>query len=161
MIKFNLASLVQTPMKMTSLAPTAGWELIARLGVALLVGVILGWERELKGKSAGLRTYMLVSFGAAIFMLIPIQLGIVQQSGEAFSRVIQGIITGIGFIGGGTILQRTRNSTDEGVIKGLTSAAAIWVTAALGVASACGLWQLALLGAGVSLFILLVVKRVE
>mgnify|MGYP002784390910 CR=1 FL=1 len=149
-------------MEITSLAPVTEWELIARLGVALLVGVILGLERELKGKSAGLRTYMLVSFGVAIFMLIPIQLGVVQQDGDAFSRVIQGIIAGIGFIGGGTILQRSRNRTDEtAAIQGLTSAAAIWVTAALGVASACGLWQFALGSAGVALFILRVVKRVE
>jgi putative Mg2+ transporter-C (MgtC) family protein len=151
-------------METTSLAPVAEWELTARLGVALLAGVVLGLERELKGKSAGLRTYMLVSFGAAIFMLIPIQLGVVQQDGEAFSRVIQGIIAGIGFIGGGTILQRSRNRTDDdaaAAIQGLTSAAAIWVTAALGVASACGLWQFALGSAGVTLFILRVVKRVE
>ena len=148
-------------MKITALAPVTEWELIIRLGVALLVGVILGLERELKGKSAGLRTYMLVSFGTAIFMVIPIQLGVVQQDGEAFSRVIQGIIAGIGFVGGGTILQRTRNRTDDEAVKGLTSAATIWVTAALGVAAACGLWQLALIGAGVSLFILRVVRKVE
>lgn len=148
-------------MEITALAPVIGWELIVRLGASLLVGVILGLERELKGKSAGLRTYMLVSFGSAMFMLIPIQLGIVQQSGEAFSRVIQGIIAGIGFIGGGTILQRTKSRSEDTAVKGLTSAAAIWVTAALGVASACGLWQLALVGAVVSLFILRVLKKVE
>lgn len=147
-------------MEITSLTPVTGWELIARLGVALLVGVILGLERELKGKSAGLRTYMLVSFGTAIFMVIPIQLGVVKQDGEAFSRVIQGIVAGIGFIGGGTILQRTRNRTDDEA-KGLTSAAAIWVTAALAVGSACGLWQLALVGAGVTFFILRILKKVE
>lgn len=148
-------------MEITSLAPVTEWELIVRLGVALLVGAILGLEREVKGKPAGLRTYMLVSFGTALFMVIPIQLGVVKQDGEAFSRVIQGITAGIGFIGGGTILQRTRIRTNDEAVKGLTSAAAIWVTAALGVASACGLWKLALVGAGVSLLILLVVKKVE
>ncbi|MCU0551785.1 MAG: MgtC/SapB family protein [Leptolyngbya sp. Prado105] len=148
-------------MENALLAPVSGWELTIRLGVALLVGVILGLERELKGKSAGLRTYTLVSFGTAIFMMIPIQLGVLRQDGEAFSRVIQGIIAGIGFIGGGTILQRARNRTDDEAVKGLTSAAAIWVTAALGVAGACGLWQLALVGAGVSLFILRLMKKVE
>ena len=148
-------------MEITSLAPVTEWELIVRLGVALLVGAILGLEREVKGKPAGLRTYMLVSFGTALFMVIPIQLGVVKQDGEAFSRVIQGITAGIGFIGGGTILQRTRTRTNDEAVKGLTSAAAIWVTAALGVASACGLWKLALVGAGVCLLILLVVKKVE
>lgn len=148
-------------MEIASLAPIAGWELAVRLGVALLVGVILGLERELRGKAAGLRTYMLVSFGSALFMLIPIQLGVVQQSADAFSRVIQGIIAGIGFIGGGTILQRVRDRTDEATIQGLTSAAAIWMTAALGISAACGLWQMALVGAVVSLFILRVLKKME
>jgi putative Mg2+ transporter-C (MgtC) family protein len=148
-------------MEIALLAPVTGWELTARVGVALLVGVILGLERELKGKSAGLRTYMLASFGSAMFMLIPIQLGMIQQNGEAFSRVVQGIITGIGFIGGGMILQRTRNQTEDAFIQGLTSAAAIWVTAALGVAGACGLWLVALIGAGVTFFILRVVKKIE
>lgn len=137
------------------------WEFVTRLGVALLVGIVIGLDRELRKKAAGLRTYMLVSFGAAVFVLVPIQLGIVQESVETLSRVIQGIITGIGFVGGGVILQRPRDNSEKSPVQGLTSATAIWTTAALGIAAGCGLWQLSLIGVGISFFILRVLKRVE
>lgn len=143
-----------------ALAPINDWELIGRIGVALLVGGVLGFEREVKGKPAGLRTYMLVSLGAAFFVLVPIQLGVFRQSAEAFSRVLQGIIAGIGFVGGGAILHRSRSSANDAV-KGLTSATAIWVAAGLGIAAGCGVWKLALIGAGVSLIILRLLKRLE
>lgn len=148
-------------MEVAALAPINGWGLARRLGVALLVGAVVGLERETQGKSAGLRTYMLVSLGTAFFILVPIQLGVVYQSADAFSRIIQGIVSGIGFIGGGVILHRFRQGAQDGVVRGLTSAAAIWMVAALGVAAGCGLWVMALVGSGLTLFILRVLRQVE
>jgi putative Mg2+ transporter-C (MgtC) family protein len=113
---------------------------LARLGLALFVGATIGLDRQLQHKPAGLRTHMLVSFGAALFAAIPIELG---ASYEALSRSAQGVATGVGFLGAGEILHKKSLSN----IKGLTSAAAVWVSAALGFAAGCGLWSLATLGA--------------
>lgn len=104
-----------------------------RLVMAALLGGILGFEREHKGKAAGVRTHMLVALGAALFVLVP------QMSGsqaDAMSRVIQGVVAGIGFLGAGTILKN--NEGDEGQVKGLTTAAGLWMTAAIGVAAGLG-----------------------
>ena len=101
-----------------------------RLLLAALLGGILGYEREHHGKAAGIRTHMLVSLGAALFVLVP------QQGGMALadmSRVLQGVIAGIGFLGAGAILKLK----DEEQVHGLTTAASIWRTAAIGIA--CGL----------------------
>lgn len=108
----------------------------------------------MKHKPAGFRTNLLVSFGAAVFVLIPIQVGAAQQSVDALARVIQGVITGVGFIGGGTILRSTK-------VRGLTSAAAIWVSASLGISAACGLWMLSLSSAVVGWLILQVLEKLE
>lgn len=137
-----------------SLAPIGWLELLLRLSCALAVGAVIGWERETKDKPAGLRTNMLVSFGAALFVLVSIETGLVQQSPDALSRVIQGVVTGVGFIGAGTILRRPK-------VRGLTSAAAIWVSAALGIAAGCGLWLLGLIGALIAWLVLRVVEKVE
>ncbi|WP_395763927.1 MgtC/SapB family protein [Stutzerimonas balearica] len=102
-----------------------------RLLVAAALGGLLGYERELKRKAAGLRTHMLVALGAALFVLVPLQAGVPK---EDVSRVMQGIVTGIGFLGAGTIL---KGSSVEDV-KGLTTAAGIWLTAAIGVAAGMG-----------------------
>ena len=101
-----------------------------RLLLAAVLGGILGYEREHHGKAAGIRTHMLVSLGAALFVLVP------QQGGMALadmSRVLQGVIAGIGFLGAGAILKLK----DEEQVHGLTTAASIWMTAAIGIA--CGL----------------------
>lgn len=106
---------------------------------------------------------MLVSLGSALFILIPLQIGITSESPDALSRVIQGIAAGIGFLGAGEILRATRDSDHGGLaeIRGLTSAAAIWVSAALGVVAGCGLWRLGLVGAILALLVLSVFKQVE
>lgn len=116
------------------LAPTQWTGVLSRLGLALLVGGLVGIERELDKKPAGLRTHMLVSLGAAIFVLIGIQTGIVQEEPNTISRIMQGLIAGIGFLGAGEIFSKTRNETEEVRVQGLTSAAAIWVSAGLGTA---------------------------
>ncbi|KAF3888397.1 MULTISPECIES: MgtC/SapB family protein [Nostocales] len=134
-----------------------------RLCFALLIGAIVGIERQLTHKPAGLRTHMLVSFGAALFSLIVLQSNVSQSvtGSEALSRVIQGIATGVGFIGAGEILRQSSHESNRMEIQGLTSAAAIWVSAALGIAAGSGLWQLGLIGAFLCLLVLSVFKRFE
>lgn len=146
---------------MSALLNPLNWQNIAfRLGIALISGAIIGLERELKHKPAGLRTHMLVCLGSTLFILVPIQLGIAQGSAEAFSRILQGIITGIGFVGGGVILRDSRRNYEYGV-SGLTTAVSIWITCALGIAIGSGLWELGLVGAIVSLLTLTVFKQFE
>jgi putative Mg2+ transporter-C (MgtC) family protein len=110
-----------------------------RLGAAILAGAVLGLNRNLRGKAAGLRTHALVALGAALVVVTGAQL-----ADREMTRVVQGVITGIGFIGAGVILH-PRNGTDR--VRGLTTAASVWVAAALGVAAGAGLWSLLALGA--------------
>ena len=111
---------------------------VARVLVAAILGALLGWERERAGKPAGLRTHMLVALGAALFVLFPAEAGMGIAD---LSRVIQGVATGIGFIGAGTILKRPEPEH----VEGLTTAASIWLTAAIGMAVGAGqLWLSAL-----------------
>ena len=121
-----------------------------RLFVAAVLGGLIGAEREWVGKAAGLRTHMMVSLGAALFVLVPIEAGIGEGD---LTRVIQGIATGIGFIGAGTILKRA----DTNQIQGLTTAATIWLTGAVGIAVGAGQMWLAIvcaISAWVILYIL-------
>lgn len=127
----------------------------------MFVGGIIGWERQLRHKPAGLRTHMLVSMGSALFVLIPLAMAKNENGLDAVERVIQGIAAGIGFLGGGEILRQSQQEIGKVEVHGLTSAAAIWVSAALGTAAGCGLWQLALIGALMSLFVLRVIKKLE
>jgi len=127
----------------------------------MFVGGIIGWERQLRNKPAGLRTHMLVSMGSALFVLIPLALGKNENGRDGIERVIQGIAAGIGFLGAGEILRQSQQEIGKVEVHGLTSAAAIWVSAALGTAAGCGLWQLALIGALMSLFVLRVIKKLE
>ncbi|OWQ90131.1 methyltransferase [Roseateles terrae] len=109
--------------------------IIVRLMLAALLGGILGYERESHGKAAGLRTHMLVSLGAAMFVLVPQQAGMATPD---MSRVLQGIIAGIGFLGAGAIIKHKEEpGRVQGRVQGLTTAAGIFMTAAIGVA--CGL----------------------
>ncbi|MEG4089420.1 MgtC/SapB family protein [Microcoleus sp. Pol12B4] len=135
--------------------------ILLRLCLAMFVGGIIGWERQLRNKPAGLRTHMLVSMGSALFVLMPLAMGKNENGGDAVARVIQGIAAGIGFLGGGEILRQNQEQIGKVEVHGLTSAAAIWVSAALGTAAGCGLWQLSLIGALMSLFVLRVIKELE
>ncbi|MEH2120384.1 MgtC/SapB family protein [Nostoc sp.] len=132
-----------------------------RLCIALLIGAIIGLERQIKRKPAGLRTHMLVSLGSAMFILIIIQTGGSQSSPDSLSHVIQGIAAGVGFLGAGEIVRQSSQKSQQPEIHGLTSAAAIWVSAALGIAAGCGLWQLGLIGALLTFLVLKVFKRLE
>jgi len=125
--------------------------LVVRLTVAALLGGLLGYERETIGASAGLRTHMLVSVGSALFVLIPLQAGMEVQD---LSRVLQGVTAGIGFLGAGAILkQKERND-----IKGLTTAASVWMTAAIGVAAGMGREGTAVLSALFGIVILAILR---
>ncbi|MDJ0708198.1 MAG: MgtC/SapB family protein [Leptolyngbyaceae cyanobacterium MO_188.B28] len=143
-----------------AIAPNDWLTLIFRLTLALVMGGVIGWNRQIHRKAAGLRTHMLVSLGAALFVLIPLQIG-PDLSPDALSRTIQGVATGIGFLGAGEIFYFSSRAEDRPVVKGLTSAAAIWVSAALGVVAGCGLWQMCLIGGVIILFILVGAKKLE
>ncbi|MEH2240235.1 MgtC/SapB family protein [Nostoc sp.] len=132
-----------------------------RLCIALLLGAIIGIERQIRRKPAGLRTHMLVSLGSAIFTLIIMQTGASQSTHDALSRVIQGISAGVGFLGAGEIVRQSSQESQQPEIHGLTSAAAIWVSAGLGIAAGCGLWQLGLIGALLTFLVLNVFRRLE
>lgn len=123
---------------------------------ALIIGVIIGGEREAKAKPAGLRTNTLVCLGSALFVLLPIQLGIAIKTPDTLARILSGIISGVGFIGAGTIL---RDKTQR--VRGLTSASAIWVSAALGIAVGCGLWIFTLVGTIAAWSVLRLFKKLE
>jgi putative Mg2+ transporter-C (MgtC) family protein len=139
---------------MDAFAPL-GWLIVmGRLALAVGLAASIGIERELSEKAAGLRTNMLVALGTALFVLVPIQSGLAQQEPSALGRVIQGTITGVGFIGAGSILQKGR-------VRGLTSAAAVWISASLGIAVGLGQWELALIGAVMAVTILRLMKLLE
>lgn len=120
---------------------------VLRLVLAAALGGVLGFEREAMGKSAGLRTHMLVALGSALVVLVPSQLAADDQ---AVSRVIQGVVAGIGFLGAGAIVKGRPG--DE--IVGLTTAATVWTTAAIGMAAGLGRGLTAIVAALLALFIL-------
>jgi putative Mg2+ transporter-C (MgtC) family protein len=131
------------------------WDDLARVGVAALLGGIIGLEREWKRRPAGLRTHMLVSMGCAIFVLGG--LAVAGDHKESVTRVIQGIVSGIGFLGAGTILKLDK----ELEIKGLTTASSIWLVSALGTAAGLGLHALAAAATLITVFVLAVLGPVE
>ena len=129
--------------------------ILLRLSMAALLGGVLGYEREVHGKAAGVRTHMLVAMGAALFVLLPHQ-GCMDVAD--MSRVFQGIITGVGFLGAGAIIKRK----SEEDVQGLTTAAGVWMTAAIGIACGLGREGTALLSTVLALVVLgLVPKLVD
>lgn len=128
--------------------------IVIRLVVAMLLGGLVGIQRERSHKPAGLRTHMLACLGTALFV---ISCGAVGMSFDAQSRVIQGIVTGLGFIGAGSILKLSQ----EHEIKGLTTAAGVWMTAAIGVTVGLGALGIAIIATILTLVILAVATRFE
>ena len=128
-------------------------EQITRVVLRLLTAALLGWEREHQGQPAGVRTHMLVAMGAALFVLASQQMG---MQADDLSRVIQGVTAGVGFLCAGTILKGDK----PGDVKGLTTAAGIWLTAAIGVAAGLGREFTALLGTLLALAVLSLVPLV-
>ncbi len=125
-----------------------------RMLVSFVCGGVLGFEREIEGKAAGLRTHILVALGATLLVLAPQQAGMKL---EDLSRVIQGIVSGIGFLGGGAILKLSR----ERDVKGLTTAAGIWMTAAVGIAVGLGRIGLAAVSVILSLIVLAALAKLD
>jgi putative Mg2+ transporter-C (MgtC) family protein len=123
------------------------------LGATLLSG-ILGYERERIGKAAGLRTHMMVGLSSAVFVLAPVESGMLIAD---VSRVVQGVAAGIGFIGAGAILKVTPDKE----IRGLTTAAGLWMTAAIGVAAGMGRLGLAIMSVALAWIILAILARLE
>jgi putative Mg2+ transporter-C (MgtC) family protein len=119
-----------------------------RLLLAAILGGLLGFERQWHGKSAGMRTHMLVALGSALFVLIPQQL---QVPDADLTRVLQGVIAGVGFLGAGAIFTRREQEQD---VRGLTTAASIWLTTAIGIAAGLGRESLAILSTVLALLIL-------
>jgi putative Mg2+ transporter-C (MgtC) family protein len=128
-------------------------DLILRLLAGMAAGVVVGWERTLKQQSAGIRTFGLVGLGT------PTAAALFTDAGEtdAASRVVQGVLTGIGFLGAGVITLSKSQQTP----RGLTTAAAIWVTAALGCAAGRGDWPIVLTATGLAVLLLAIDHSVE
>lgn len=134
------------------LDPAQVTRVVLRLLVALALGAAIGWDRERRDADAGLRTHMLVALGAALFVLVPAEAG---MEPDELSRVIQGVVSGIGFLGAGAVLK----DNDEGRIHGLTTAGSIWATAAVGVAAGLGRESTAILATVCVLIVLSALRR--
>ena len=140
--------------------------MVVRLVVALALGIIIGIERELVGNEAGMRTAMLVSSGAALFAMVGLVLPYIVSpdpslTGEIIARnsgflaVIANIVVGIGFLGAGIIIKNQER------VHGLTTAAVVWMTAAIGVLAGIGLWQFAGIATVIIVIILYILRRVN
>jgi putative Mg2+ transporter-C (MgtC) family protein len=130
--------------------PISLGEVSARLLVAVLCGAVIGLDRELHGKPAGLRTHALVALGAALVVAAAWRIGAGGHEADVASRVAQGVLTGIGFLGAGVILR----DPDEGHVHGLTTAATIWLTSLIGVASGAGAFREVALGLVLTVLVL-------
>ncbi|PSF37627.1 hypothetical protein C7H19_08720 [Aphanothece hegewaldii CCALA 016] len=132
--------------------------IFVKLTLSALMGGVIGCNRYREHKPAGIRTHMLVSLGSTIFIMIPFE----NPHLITPSQVIQGVAQGIGFLGAGEIIQQfNENKTGEVKVKGLTSAAAIWVSAALGIAVGAGFYKIALVGLLFVILTLEFAKRLE
>jgi putative Mg2+ transporter-C (MgtC) family protein len=131
-------------------------EILTRLGVAALAGGALGLNRDLHGKPTGIRTLGIVSLGAALIVIASLNLAGTLDGNEV-SRVIQGIITGIGFLGAGVIVHQKDNT----VTLGLTTAACIWLTAGIGIVCGLGAWRLLLISLAIIFLILILGGPIE
>jgi putative Mg2+ transporter-C (MgtC) family protein len=134
-------------------------QMAIRLAVAGMLGGLIGIERERRGRSAGFRTQMLVAVGAALATLVGIEFANSYAAGPGVrvdpSRVAYGVMGGIGFLGAGAIISHGPN------VRGLTTAASLWCTAAIGLAMGLGRFELALCGTAIVLFALWVLRRVD
>lgn len=151
--------------------PLSPFEVIARVGAAVICGALVGLERERKRRPAGFRTMILISLGSCGFVLVGIEAimmyaeqarafgqlppGVAAIGQSEISRVLQGLIGGIGFLGAGAVIQSKR------AVRGVTTAAAVWVVAALGAACGLGFYTLAAIVGGATLFTLIVLELFE
>ena len=125
-------------------------ETLARLLVATLAGMAIGLNRDLQGKPVGMRTLGLVSLGSALVVLSSTAFGKLHYDQDAVSRVIQGVLTGVGFLGAGVILREESRMK----IHGLTTASTVWIAAALGITAGMGAWLVTIVGSAITLLVL-------
>lgn len=135
--------------------------LCLKLILSLLIGALIGLNRQSENKPAGLRTHMLVTLGSTIFVTVALQGSHLGGTTDGVSRVIQGITTGVGFLGAGEIFRQSDLTKSKVKISGLTSAAAIWVSSALGVAIGAGQYPLALISGLMTWVTLSIIKKIE
>ncbi|MCK4753564.1 MAG: MgtC/SapB family protein [Planctomycetes bacterium] len=129
------------------------WSDVLRVVLAVVFGAAIGLERELRGKAAGLRTNVLICIGAAIFTLISRQM--TAGSADSLTRIAAGVVTGVGFLGAGAIIQ------DRGGVHGMTTAATIWVVASIGMACGAGIYLLAAVGTFIAIITLIGLGELE
>lgn len=130
-------------------------DVFLRLSLAALLGATVGYERDIHGRAAGLRTQLLVCVGSALFMLVSLGLGTTGGAVNDPGRLVSQVVTGIGFLGAGVILK-------EGVsVRGMTTAACLWVTAAIGIAAGGGLYAVAVFTCLMTLVTLVALKAFE
>ncbi|MBN1975099.1 MAG: MgtC/SapB family protein [Sedimentisphaerales bacterium] len=127
------------------------WVQFVRIITAVLLGALIGLEREFHGKAAGLRTNVLICLGAAVFTIISAQMA--SGTDDSLTRIAAQIVTGVGFLGAGAIIQ------DRGGIHGLTTAATIWLVSSIGMACGAGLFKLAISTTIIAIFVLEVLAK--
>jgi putative Mg2+ transporter-C (MgtC) family protein len=132
-------------------------EIVLRLGVATLAGGLIGLNRDLQGKPIGLKTLGLVGLATAMVVMVALPSGDITKIADATSRVIQGILTGIGFLGAGVIVRGEHRSR----VHGLTSAACAWLTACVGIACGAGHWPIVTVALVITFTLLSVGRRLE
>jgi putative Mg2+ transporter-C (MgtC) family protein len=132
-------------------------EIVLRLGVATLAGGLIGLDRDLHGKPIGLKTLGLVGLATAVVVMLALPQGEPTRIADATSRVIQGILTGIGFLGAGVIVRGTHGFR----VHGLTSAACVWLAACAGIACGVGQWPIVSVGLAIAFVLLLIGHRLE
>ena len=132
-------------------------EIVLRLGVATLAGGLIGLNRDLHGKPIGLKTLGLVGLATAMVVMLADPSGESTRISDASSRIIQGILTGIGFLGAGVIVHAEHHFR----VRGLTSAASTWLAACVGIACGVGQWRIVLVTLGIALVLLTVGRRLE
>jgi len=138
---------------MDAIAAPASWpEIAARLALAVAFGAVVGLDRELRRKPAGLRTHALIAMGAALVMIVGLMLRDSTADASAPSRVLQGLLAGIGFLGGGVIIRRQ----DPKGVHNLTTAASMWLVAGIGVSVGLGLWRTAATASVLSVVVLVI-----
>ena len=133
---------------------TVGWDVILRLSIAFALGALVGYEREIHKKPAGLRTHVLISLASALFTLISMSVAFGNGSADP-TRIASQVLTGMGFVGAGVIIFA------QGKLHGVTTAASLWITAAIGMAAGLGEYLLAGFSALLTLISLTVLWRVE
>jgi putative Mg2+ transporter-C (MgtC) family protein len=137
--------------------PAVFSDITLRLVLAVVFSAAVGLDRELQKKPAGLRTHALVGLGSALLTLTGLMLAQPEGNSDAVSRVLQGVVAGIGFLGGGVILHRD----DTNDVYGLTTAATIWIVAAVGIAIGAGLWRTAVVGTMLTVLVLVLERPID